>query len=152
MREPAAFLPDEDAFLTLLDLDCFAEDLFADEGPFEDPFEDPFATDAEGAVPSLQRLRFDGRTFTKSRDIVPAFGNVIEGENSMHLSTRTNTRIRTRTRGPPVHLPLCNPVGLSVRRYPRLSSHAQRFASGRDSRKGTALGRKRTGSRTGFRS
>jgi hypothetical protein len=78
VREPAAFLPDEDAFLTLGKFDCFAEDLFADEGPFEDPFsdedpfEEPFATDAVGAVPSLPRLRFAGRMSVRPTDIVPA--------------------------------------------------------------------------------
>jgi hypothetical protein len=61
-RAPAAFLPDEDAFLTLGNYAGFAEE----------PFEEPFATEAVGAVPPLPRLRFAGRMFARLTDIVPA--------------------------------------------------------------------------------
>jgi hypothetical protein len=62
-RAPAAFLPDEDALLTLDNFAAFAEDRF----------EVPFATEAVGAVPSLTRLfRFSGRMFAPLTDIVPA--------------------------------------------------------------------------------
>ena len=61
-RVPAAFLPDEDAFLILDNFAAFALDNFA-----------AFATEAVGAVPSLTPLvRFAGRMFARSTDIVPA--------------------------------------------------------------------------------
>ena len=62
-RVPAAFLPDEDAFLTMDTFAAFAGACF----------EVPFATEAVGAVPSLTPLfRFAGRMFARSTDIVPA--------------------------------------------------------------------------------